>query len=89
VPACECVTTNPALMASLRPVAAVVQIEWPPVVTALTEGGLLYSATVCGAGRQAGRQAAGQSIHNSLSTGWVLSFQFHFFFVIASTFWWR
>lgn len=48
-------TAQPVLMASLRPVAAAVQIEWSPRVIALTEGGLLYSATVYGAGRQAGR----------------------------------
>lgn len=68
------------MTASLRPVAAAVQIEWSPVVIALTEGGLLYSATVCGAGRQ----AAGHSIHNPQSTGRVWSFQFSsslFFFV--------
>lgn len=53
-------TREPVLMASLRPVSAVVQIEWPPRVIALTEGGLLYSNAVCGAGRQ----AAGHSIHN-------------------------
>lgn len=35
---CERVTTEPTLMASLRPVAAAVQIEWSPGVIALTEG---------------------------------------------------
>ena len=69
-------------MASLRPVAAAVQIEWSPVVIALTEGGLLYSAAVCGAGRR----AVGHSIHNPQSTGRVWSFQFSSFF---SFFLWR
>lgn len=64
------------MMASLRPVAAAVQIERSPVVIALTEGGLLYSAAVCGAGRQ----AAGHSIHNPQSTGRVWSFSIFFFF---------
>lgn len=78
----ERATAAPVLMASLRPVAAAVQIEWSPVVIALTEGGLLYSATVCGAGRR----AVGHSIHNPQSTGRVWSFQFSSFFPFSG---WR
>lgn len=69
------VTAEPELTASLRPVAAAVQIEWSPVAIALTEGGLLYSAAVYGAGR-----LRGHSIHNPQSTGRVGSFQFSSFF---------
>lgn len=54
----ERATTEPVLMASLRPVAAAVQIEWSPGVTALTEGGSFVFSH-----RMWGRQAVGRSIH--------------------------
>lgn len=71
-----CVTAEPVLTASLSPVAAAVQIEWSPVVIALTEGGLLYSAAVCGAGRR----AALYSQSSKYRTGSLFSI-FSFFFV--------
>lgn len=71
-------TAEPELTASLRPVAAAVQIEWSPVVIALTEGGFFcIQPPYVG---QAGR-LRGHSIHNPQSTGWAGSFQFSSFFV--------
>ena len=62
-------------MASLRPVVAAGADRVVSRSDCSYRGGLLYSATVCGAGRQ----AAGHSIHNPQSTGRVWSFQFSFF----------
>lgn len=55
----ECTPATRPLMASLWHVAAVGQIKRTPVAIALTEGGLLYSTPVCGAGG-----LRGDSIHN-------------------------
>lgn len=75
---------DPALMAPLWSVAAAAQTERPPVVIALTEGGLLYSITVCGAGRLQG--AHSQSVkYRTFLVLWALfslypPFSFLFFF---------
>lgn len=61
-------------MASLRPVAAAVPIEWSPGVIALTEGVFCIPPPYVG-------QAGGLWGTLFTSTGKIWSFQFSFFFV--------